>query len=122
MIVLGIFFIISHRKRSDGGAGVQSQGAGYQPGTDTYPMEGTGVSPPVGYGPPSDYRGSMFKPNETSPMGSPPTSPMPYQGGNISPAPYPSPGQTGTQPPSYPEQRYELPNERGDGQVQELHA
>jgi len=136
LVILGLFYI--HRRKRDTGEKPppqQHENVGYTPGPD---------SPPIGYGPPADYRGSMFKtPYETTSVGSPPTSPTKFQplpGDRV--AQYHTPPNdgiqyqtppgggmanqghavAGLQPPVYPEQRYELPIERGNGEARELRA
>jgi hypothetical protein len=176
LVILGLFYINrrSKNKLEPDLSTPQQPEVGYAPGHGP-------ESPPLGYGPPADFRGSMFKsPYETNSVsvGSPPTSPtFPGEGGGSVIAQYhtpppvepyqtqtpnqnpqveqyqaqapvqvqqaqqaqqqqyqapppqlqqPQPGghiAPGAQPqqaPVYPDQRYELSIERGDGEMREL--
>jgi hypothetical protein len=106
-LILGLFYISRRTRKPAEQTPAQAQAATYHSPAQS--------PPPMGYGPPSDYRGSMFKPPETSPVGSPPTSP-----GAVHAFDNPQPTHAVVQPPTYPEHRYELPIDRGDGEVREL--
>ncbi|KAK0611893.1 hypothetical protein B0T14DRAFT_500898 [Immersiella caudata] len=101
LLILGLFYINrrSKAKNETDPLAPQQPEVGYAPGPGP-------ESPPLGYGPPADYRGSMFKaPYETNSVsvGSPPTSPTfqppPQQGDGIA--------QYHTPPP--PAEQYQNP-------------